>query len=77
MPTVSYGSVVQCLGCVCQVRSTLLKGNIMSSKPANSTKTTTKSTKLSDADLEKASGGGASRVSRNSTAARQARTPKR
>ncbi|MFM7480465.1 MAG: hypothetical protein ACKO4V_04970 [Planctomycetota bacterium] len=49
----------------------------MSSKPTNSTKTTTKSTKLSDADLEKASGGGASRVSRNSTAARQARTPKR
>gem|GEM_PF-2349662 len=52
----------------------------MSPKPANSSKssqTTKKSTKLSDADLEKASGGGASRVARNSTKARQSRTPKR
>ncbi|MCX5664275.1 MAG: hypothetical protein NTY97_06190 [Planctomycetota bacterium] len=52
----------------------------MSPKPANTSKTSktnTKSVKLSDADLAKASGGGASRVARNSSAARQSRTPKR
>ncbi|MEY4786611.1 MAG: hypothetical protein RL692_505 [Planctomycetota bacterium] len=52
----------------------------MSPKPANTSKTSktnTKSVKLSDADLAKASGGGASRVARNSSAARQSRRPKR
>jgi hypothetical protein len=52
----------------------------MPQKPANkstATKTTGKSVRLTDADLESASGGGRSRVARNSTVARQARTPKR
>ncbi len=49
----------------------------MTSKPANSSKSKPKSVKLTDAELEKASGGGSSRVARNSTAARHARTPKR
>ena len=46
-------------------------------KPSKTPKTNTKSVKLSDAELEKASGGGSSRVARNSSSARRARTPKR
>ncbi len=65
------------LGCVDRRTSRLLEEIIMSPKPENSSKSKPKSVKLTDAELEKASGGGSSRVARNSTAARRARTPKR